>query len=309
MAWNPVRRTLQRAVTRKYVDTLRMSLGEAALMAQRAARPSFVHLWDAEIRVFSQWGEDGILDFLCDSLELHKPHALEYGAGDFTECNTRFLAERRSASLVVVDANTALTANLQDRDLVWRTSIWPITSWITPQSAVEIFSMAEQLMGHVDLLSVDIDGNDYWVVKGLNLSGIRIVVVEYNPLFGHSLPVSIPEDDDFQRSHLLGNGLYFGASLRAWVDLLGARGFTFVGTNRAGNNAFFCDSSSRNRIPLPEAGTSDLSTYVDWRVRESRDVGGKLSYLSGPDGIKRMAHLPLVNTANGQEMTVADAWR
>jgi hypothetical protein len=107
-------------------DPLRTRIGEASLLAQKAAQPSFRNLWDAEVQVFSQWGEDGIIDFLCDCMGLAKPRALEFGAGNFLECNTRFLAEHRHASVVAVDARKDLTAAMKALPLYWQTTIIPI---------------------------------------------------------------------------------------------------------------------------------------------------------------------------------------
>ena len=104
---------------RRLLDTPKLTdershflMGQAALIAQRSARSCVKELWDAEISVFSQWGEDGILDFLCEITGLSHPRAIEFGAGDFSECNTRGLAVYRQASVMAVDAREDLLTSI-----------------------------------------------------------------------------------------------------------------------------------------------------------------------------------------------------
>lgn len=297
----------QRSVRKKIQrdnDSLKFRIGEAALLSQKAASGAFVHLWDAEVQVYSQWGEDGILDFLCDCLGLAKPRVLELGAGNFAECNSRFLAEHRNASVVAVDARKDLSEIMRSIPLYWRTSLFPIEDWITPESAPLLLSKAKSLMSEVDIISLDIDGNDYWVAESLDMAGVQLFVVEYNALLGHEQPVTVPRDDRFDRATAHSTWLYFGVSLRAWVYLFEQRGFTFIGTNRAGCNAFFCESEQARKIPLSKPSTIDLAPYVDWRVRESRDPEGNLSYLAGPDRVDAIGSLPLVNVVTGEMTSV-----
>jgi hypothetical protein len=107
----------------------------AAINASKAARNTYRYLWDAEVRVFSQWGEDGILDYLFDITDISKPRILEFGAGNFTECNSRFAAEFRNASAYLVDMRDDLVENAKQLDVYWRNAIFPNQDFITPKSA------------------------------------------------------------------------------------------------------------------------------------------------------------------------------
>lgn len=207
--------------------------------------------------------------------------------------------EFRHASVVAVDARSDLVTFVQGLPTFWRTSIWPINEWITPESVLTLMAKANELMGGVDLISLDIDGNDYWVARELDLSSVSIIVVEYNPLFGATSSVSVPRNDKFDRTQEHSSWLYFGASIRAWVDLFSPQGFRLVGTNRAGNNAFFCRENDLNRIPLPRVDTQDLTIYTDWCVRESRDANEALNYLAGQYRIRAISQLPLVHVSTG----------
>jgi hypothetical protein len=285
-----------------------MRQGMPAILAQKAARPGFRRLWDADVSVFSQWGEDGILDYLCDFLGLGRPSVVEFGAADFQECNSRFLAEYRNANVLAVDGRTDLVPSVNSLQIGWRTTVLPVQAWITPENANGLLDQAREAFGGLDIVSLDIDGNDFWVAQSLDLAGVSVVVVEYQPLFGGRATVTIPRDDSFNRTKAHYSNLYYGASLRAFIELFGRSGFRLVGTNRPVNNAFFVREDRLDGFPLelPDPG-SDLRDYVDFRIRESRDHSGALSFLSGSKRTDAIADMPLVDTLTGEHLTVAQA--
>jgi hypothetical protein len=282
-------------------------VGTGAILAQKAARPAFKYLWDAEVSVYSQFGEDGILDFLCDSLDLAKPRAVELGAGNFVQCNTRFLAEYRGASVLAVDARKDLRSTIQRFPVYWRSTIEAHQGWITPDTAPELLGDAREKFGGVDIVSLDIDGNDYWVAERLDLVGVSIVVVEYNSLLSRVQAVSVPRDDSFDRTKMHYSWLYYGASLQAFVSLFARQGFGLVGVNRVGNNAFFVPIDRLSEIALPPVKPEDFSLFTDWRVRESRDRQRRMSYASGNARVDLIGELPVVNTVTGETITILEA--
>lgn len=285
-------------------DEMRVLVGQAGLMAQRAARASFMDLWDAEVSVFSQWGEDGILDYLCDLLRISRPRMVEFGAGDFTECNSRCLAELRNASVLAVDARRDLEASIMKRDIRWRSTVIPRVEWITPDSAPRAMEAARQSLGGVDIVSLDIDGNDYWVAQSLDLTGVQIVVVEYNAAFGPDWSVTVPRDDQFDRASAHFSWVYYGGSLRAFVDLLAAKGFTFVGTNKANNNAFFLNTVP-DALPFALPGP-ELSMFTDVRIREARTSTGELDLEHPAVVLRRSPELALVDVVTGNPTTIGE---
>lgn len=288
-------------------DALSFGVGVAAIMAQRSARHTFRRLWDAEVTVFSRTGEDGILDYLCDLQDIARPSCLELGVGDFSECNTRFLAEYRYANVMAVDSVPELTDSVTKMPLCSRTTVLPVQAWITPDNVGNLCASAREAFGQIDVLSVDLDGNDFWVAEAIDVLGVKVIVVEYNPLFGDRLPVSVPRRDDFDRRREHGSCLYYGASLRAFVELFADQGYSLIGTNRVCNNAFFVPAEVVRMadIEIPDIG--DLSRHTDWRVRESRDDKGNLTLLTGPARIAAIESMPLVNTSSGARLTVAEA--
>ena len=271
----------------------RYAIGVATIAAHRSSNHQKKNLWDYECKVYSQWGEDGILDFLFDSMSIDKPSIVEFGVGDFSECNSRFSAEYRNANLFLVDSREDLLPNVLSNSLYWKSLIEVRNEWITPSSAEILLSEAKRVLGRVDCLSLDIDGNDYWIIKDLNLDGISVVVVEYNPIFGAKDAVTVPRDDEFNRTRAHHSNLYYGASVVAWIKLFEQKGFVFVGSNRVGNNGFFVSKKHAN---LFNFDVSNLNRFTDWRVRESRNPEGNLTYVSGGDRLRLIDGLPLFNT-------------
>jgi len=287
------------------LHSLKFLLGQAAILSSRANSKEFKNLWDAEVKIYSQWGEDGILDYLCERLEISKPKVIEIGAGNFSECNSRFLAENRNASVFAVDVNVELLTSIKDNSLYWKNHIFAHEVWVSPENINQIMELARESIGTVDIFSLDLDGNDYWVLNEANLESVSIVVVEYNPLFGHTKAVTVPRSDLFERSTQHYSHLYWGASIKAFAHILTTKNFRFCGTNRVGNNAFFVRNDLFSKVNLKP--NLNWANYTDWRIRESRSKTGNLNYLSGLMRVKEIAELELVDVESNAVIQVKEA--
>ncbi len=274
----------------------KLLLASAAINAMRSRKLEIKSLWEAEVRVFSQWGEDGILTYLLDSVGITKPKILEIGAGNFEECNSRFQAEFRNASVYAVDLRSDLESNCKKLDVFWRSIIIPVNDYITPINVNSHINSAKSLLGGIDIFSLDVDGNDYWILLEADLSGISIVVCEYNPLFGHTQSVTVPREDDFSRESKHFSWLYYGMSIKASISAMQKKGFVFCGSNLAGNNAFFIREELGKKLNLDMPSSTNLIANVDWRVREARDENGKLNFLFGKNRISLIKSLKVVET-------------
>ena len=124
------------------------------------------------------------------------------------------------------------------------------------------------------------DGVDYWIWERLEVVQPRIVIAEYNALFGPSAKVTVPYREDYSRSEAHSSCLLFGASLGALHDLAISKGYRLVGTNTAGNNAFFVRDDVAGSLP----GLSPESAFQPSRFREARNDSGELAYLSFEQG-------------------------
>lgn len=284
----------------------RMLAASSAISSSASWRPLYRNLWDSEVRVFSQWGEDGILNYLLDLANISKPCILEFGASNFNECNSRFAAEFRNASIYAVDMREDLVKNVEQLEIYWRNHIYPVQDIITPASAVFHMSRARKLMDRVDVLSIDLDGNDYWILDALDLADAQIVICEYNPLYGSQRACTVIREDSFDRTVKHHSWLHFGMSLRAAIKLMERSNLIFVGTNRAGNNAFFVRMDVANKLPFEIPNMKELDKFTDWRVRESRGSNGKLNFLGMSERRQSIADCELYDLESNSIILVKD---
>ncbi len=248
-------------------------------------------LQGAEFRTFSQWGEDGILQHLLRHVAITKKIFIEFGVENYTESNTRFLLVKDNWSGLVIDGSAANIDFIKNDDIYWRHNLKAEHAFITAESINDLIRR-NGIEGEIGLLSIDIDGNDYWVWQAIDVVNPSIVVLEYNSGLGPERAVTIPYDAGFVRSKAHYSNLYYGASLSA-LWLLGKRkGYSLVGCNSAGNNAFFVRDDLRP-ASLPEVRPKDA--FVRAQFRESRAADGTLAFLSNKMTI--LDSLPLADVS------------
>jgi len=145
------------------------------------------------------------------------------------------------------------------------------------------------ISGDIGLLSIDIDGNDYWVWKAIDIVQPRIVICEYNSTFGWHTKVTVPYDATFVRSQAHFSHLYYGASIAALDQLAKDKGYALVGSNQAGNNLFFVRSDLVDGLPTftPE------QAYRKAQFREARNVSGQLMPLNFEQRVVQIADMHL----------------
>lgn len=264
-----------------------------------------LHLDDHGWGVFSQTDEDGILHFLTTTLNLSQPKFLELGAGNFSECNFRGLVETGNGSGVFVDARKDLIHTLRRTVASYLGPALAVEAYITPDNVEQLVSDARKELGGLDLLSIDLDGNDYWVAERVDFSGIKVVVMEVNPGFGELSTVSVPRNDTFDRGSAHFSHLYWGTSISAYTRLMSARGFTLVGLSQKRFNAFFVTKEEVERSPvLGRMAEKLVVDFSRWRVREGRDRAGQLTYASSSEALRGFPDLPLVDVKTGATISI-----
>ncbi|MFM6473036.1 MAG: hypothetical protein ACKPGH_05935 [Dolichospermum sp.] len=245
---------------------------------------------DNEFRAFSQWGEDGIIQFLIRNVPINRKIFVEFGVQNYTESNTRFLLINNNWSGLVIDGGSEEISYIKNDPIYWQYNLKAVNSFITKDNINQIIS-DNGIQGEIGLLSVDIDGNDYWVWQAIDCINPAIVISEYNFRFGANKAVTVPYDASFVRSKAHYSNIYYGASLKALCILADKKGYAFVGCNSAGNNAFFVRKDLKpdaiNEITVQEG-------YVKGQFRESRDEKGNLLYLSLEEEQNILNSLPLV---------------
>jgi hypothetical protein len=263
---------------------LRSSLGHLHSRLSQANIHKIEWLWDAEYSVYSQWGEDGILDYLCSALEIDRPHYLDFGAGDVCISNGRWLLQSRGGAGVFVDARNDLSQTLAQSELGTFTDSSSIQSFLDYENSPSILKESnERLGGVVDVFSIDLDGQDYWVLNSLLELNSKVIVVEYQAYLGPSLAITVPQSKVFDRTSAHFSWIYYGASLAAFSHLLSERGYALIGSNRQRTNAFFVRKDLVGNSPLSGIKVPSLESLCDSRGGESRNRSGELVGVQGFD--------------------------
>jgi hypothetical protein len=247
----------------------------------------------AEFRTFSQWGEDGILQHLLRHIAIGRKVFVEFGVENYTESNTRFLLINDNWAGLVIDGSTENIDYIKCDDLYWRFNLKAENAFINRDN-INGLIRRNGIEGEIGLLSIDIDGNDYWVWEAIDVVAPSIVVVEYNSRFGPERAVTIPYDPGFVRTVAHYSNIYYGASLAALCLLAKRKGYSFVGCNTAGNNAFFVRSELRPPA-LPEL--TSVEGFVRSQFRESRDAEGALAFLTDAQEIAILEECELVEVS------------
>lgn len=277
-------RTLQEGVQR-----LQEAVGRVE--ARQIALTSDVALNNSEFRVFSQWGEDGIIEKLVREVPITRNIFVEFGVENYQEANTRFLLINRNWSGLVLDSSAANIRHIRQQDLYWRYNLKAVESFVTRDN-INTTLLENGVSGEIGLLSVDIDGNDYWVWESITAVNPAIVVVEYNARFGASRAVTVPYSAIFDRKKAHWSMIYYGASLAALRHLGQKKGYALVGCNLAGNNAFFVRESI---LPTTLRPLTSEEAFVPCLFREARDANGALMFAGPIEEQNLIESLPLVD--------------
>ena len=194
-----------RRKSRKLVPAVSAEKMEQLLLLQGriAARTSPVgkairNLSEVEFRVFSQWGEDGIIEWLVAHVDVPNQRFVEFGVESFREANCRFLLKNRGWKGLVLDGGEHNIAAIKSEPDYWRHDLTAKSAFITVDN-IDALIREAGFGGPLGILSIDIDGNDYWIWKVITSVQPAIVICEYNAVLGDTRPIVVPYDSSFQR--------------------------------------------------------------------------------------------------------------
>lgn len=193
----------------------------AHLPLQRPPR-SWFDLERAERQVTSQGGEDGVLAELFARLGTTNRHYVEFGCGDGLQCNTTQLRRAGWRGLLMDGIAAPAAPDVEIH-----------AAWITAANINDLLDR-HGVPDEPDLLSIDVDGNDYWIWRAITRRP-RVVVLEYNANLPADRALTIPYDP----AHRWDGSDFYGASLLALAQLGRSKGYTLVYCTQAGVNAFF----------------------------------------------------------------------
>jgi hypothetical protein len=193
-------------------------------------------------------------------------------------------------SELVLDGDSKNIEEIKNSNYYWKYNLNAVSEFITVENINDLLKNNTDGKD-VDLLHIDIDGNDYWIWKAVTAIRPKIVIVEYNSVFGVDRPITVPYKPDFIRQNEHFSRLYAGSSLLALITLANEKGYKFIGSNDAGNNAYFIQNGFTrfiNEISLTEG-------YRNSKFREARNLENKLYYPNNDKRLSLISGLPVFN--------------
>ena len=220
-----------------------------------------------EKKIYSQNGEDGILEFIFSKIGITNKFSVEFGVGNGFECNTVYLLEKKNWTGLMMDYGA-------DQDIQWKgvmKKAWSNKNIGFSDNIKKYVRFSKKIIKHrersihfkldikneritagnienlfkkyqvpenFDLLSIDIDYNDYWVWKAICDFHPRVLVIEFNS----SIPPNESKVVPYDPNAMWDGTNYFGASLLALKNLSLEKNYTLLGCDNNGINAFFCRS-------------------------------------------------------------------
>lgn len=271
----------------------KMLLGHLAVR-ELMQRKSVQTIQEAEFRVFSQWGDDGIIQYLINTLDIPHKKFIEFGISNYLEANTRFLLLHDNWSGLVMDYLPQYIEYIKKDPIYYQYDLTAKQALVNAENINDLV-LSSGFEGDIGLLHIDMDGNDYWVWEALTVASPVIVIMEYNAGFGVERPIVIPYEQEFNRRRSHQSTVYYGASLLALCDLAEKKGYAFIGCNSNGGNAYFVrkDKIGDIKVVSPSEG------YVLTRSREHKDPEGKPTFISVQEAMEDIRGMPVVNVRTG----------
>jgi hypothetical protein len=273
-------------------------LNLAQIQSELNNRKDFINnLSEVEFQVFSQWGDDGIIQYLINKIDIPNKTFIEFGVEDYRESNTRHLLINNNWSGYVIDGSQDHISFIQRDVISWACELYTECSFITAENINELL-LKPGFNKEIGLLSVDIDGNDYWIWKAISSINPIIVVAEYNSIFGVNNAWTVPYDPNFVKYQKHSSIIYYGASLKALCLLANEKGYKFIGCNSKGNNAYFVRNDKMHsaiREKTVEEG------YVVSKFREANVDGFRPL---GKDRIKLIEGLDIFDVDKGANVKI-----
>ena len=268
------------AVEKIWQRTRHLEPGVQAILRDLHFKPETMpypqRLTARRFRLASQNQEDGLTLALLNEVGSKHGTYVEIGSG-LSGGNSAFLAREWGWRGLMVDGHARM-------EQVGRRfpRVTAVSAWVTRDNINELI-VENGFGGEVDLFSLDLDGNDYWIWEAMTGCSPRIAILEYNSTFGRDRAVTVPYDPQFhRRAH---NSAYYGASLLALTRLSARKGYRLVAVEPTGINAFFLRSDLAPHIPA-------CDPVAEFRILEKHDL--LIAQGGSPFDYARDAGQPLV---------------
>ena len=228
------------------------------------------------MKIYSQNEEDGIILYILKHIGVKTKKFVEIGVENGTECNTTNLLKNFNWKGIQIEGNKNLynDAKIQLKKILGKkiNNLKLLNSFITKENVNNIIkkNLGSNInfKKEIDLLSIDIDGNDFWIWKSIKCIKPRLVIIEYNSFFGPYKSYVIKYDPKFSWDHI-NNKAYYGASLKALEKLGKQKNYRLVGVDNNGVNAFFVRNDLAKKINIKSKKVSQI--FID-NKREFRNT-------------------------------------
>lgn len=284
------------AYLREEIEKMKVLMAQPMVHLNRNAKVSGLQWKQIEFSAFSQWGDDGIIQYLIHHIPGIIPRFIEFGVSNYLESNTRFLLLNDNWQGLIFDGSDSNIQFIKNDTISWRYDLSCESLFVTKSNIND--AIAKQgFDGELGILHIDIDGNDYWIWECLEVVNPQIVIMEYNSVFGNKGAISVPYKDDFYVTNAHFSNLFFGGSLKAMDHLATKKGYKFIGTNTAGNNGYFLRKDLINEY-VPVVSVDDA--YVPCNFRQNRNAEGQVTLQRDDKMIHNCGHLEVVDVTNNQ---------
>jgi sensor histidine kinase YesM len=195
----------------------------------------------------------------------------------------------------VIDSSQKNIKKLKNSYYFWKYDLQTFVAFININNINELL-IKSGFDRDLGILSIDIDGNDYHILNKIDCFDPRIIICEFNPLFGNDRKITVPYDPKFYRTRKHYSNLYWGASINALRSLLTKQDYTLVGTGMQGGNAYFIKNSLMTDH-LRILAKNPFCFNFNWR--ESRDINGNLNFLRAELRYKEIKGMNVLNVETG----------
>lgn len=235
---------------------------------------------------YSQNMEDGILLFIFSLIGSSKKNCVEICASNGIRCNTANLIINHGWKGLLFDGDAKLIEEGQSfynkHPNAFTLPPKFVQAWVTKENVNELIE-SNGVKGDIDLLSLDLDGVDYWIWNEITCIQPRVVVAEIQCIWGNDRSVTVPYSPDFKAQFFNGFGIYSGASMPAFVSLAKKKGYRLIGVEPYGFNAFFMRNDIGNDH-FPEVEPKECTDNIPFVIWAKKKL------------------LPLVETMEWQEV-------
>jgi hypothetical protein len=214
--------------------------------------------------VFAQNGEDGIIEEIFRRIGLGNKYFVEFGVHGVKNNSTFLLLKGWSGLWIGAEKNSDINGRF--RQVLNSGALKFAKRWVTNENIEEILR-ENGVPEDFDFLSIDLDGNDYWIWRAITKYSPRVVCIEYNATF----PSGTSWIMSYNPTHQWDTTSYFGASLKALEVLGKQKGYALVGCDFSGCNAFFVRSDQS--LDLFEAPFTSENHYEPPRYFLARPSG------------------------------------